>query len=1430
MLKRKITVIALMVFFLSIIPSVISIGWWNTSWYFRIPVNVSSGSDQENASVNLEDINFTSLLENLGDSGTFDGNSIRVIEDSISLKYDFDNITYDAGNVTWIAEGSLNTTNRTFYIYFDTIENEVKGEGQTMSIFPYWRSGYEDNMNVWSNQSTSPGIGYEWNKSWAEGVEVTWRWSTESGYDYAYLYFDGVEYGSKEGNSSEVKTYATNSVSARFTSDSGTIESSTDSYGTYGTGVNRIKFYPVSNWVEPSLTVSQETSEVLPLLVSVEKDKSSYGWGENILVSGYVNDTSGDSVNNASVDIKIYYPNSSVAWSNSTSTNSSGYYNYTILCDWIVDGTYSINVTSYKSSYGNATNSTTFSYVSNEIPVLGNQTVTSSAGWGENFNYSIDITDAEGDEVNVALLVYTDNGRWVRNETKSINPPGTLNWTTNPFSCSDVGETRQYKFEYKDQYHSWANTSVFSGPTVEKDDIIIEYLSGNNTSVNRSGEEKVSLSVRLRDTDRNVYIDSQNVNFWVYYSDSWNNVSSNNTEDGNVTLNYNPNCSISVGENNWKANYTGNCYKNKESSTYSFTVIGTLTGNILEPSNSTYSQGDTLPISFNLTDECSNPVLGATLNFSVNGTECAATTEEGNGIYNSSWSSTAKSVGDYTIQVNLTKMNYLSNSTNWYSKFYLSEGPPIITISLTNDKTEQNSSIRINASISEQSGTGLNWVKINVTRPDGTIDEDYMFNTSTTDWYANYNNTWGNTLERGRYNFTIFAQDNTGVSGNSSSSFKVYTRLNTSLNTRDSSYSQGEYGSIYYKVTDINGTTLENISVDLSIENPNRTELYILSGETYTSNSKGYIGTPTFILPADAQTGYHNLTTFSIYYDPLGDYTVTNTNNYTFMVNSKAGFHSKLEIPSIQYKDRELSISVLTFESTNELINPDNITVIVYYVTEQFGLTEWFNISLSDMTKSTTGFYTYSENISSSVNSGNYIALLNTTKDGISTNDIQAFEILTGGPFDVSVEILETEVEQGDSVPFQINVSNTGDTDRFDVNLTYWIGNGKRYSQETSMRVYAHQSTLVPVSFNLDSNEPTGVKTLNVKVTYDPLIKPATASGTFIVKEKEVVTEEPSEGVGIPSGAAVGGVSLPLAKEPEISIIDYPDEVLVERGEIKYITLKVNNTGTQIVHNVSLELEGKISNWMKLKTSESPLLAPGDVKDFIIKIIAPLNETPDYYPFKVKVISSEVEDERVITLRLFSSKEQLYLYQTQLQKNKLSDLKDELDYLRTKGAEVDNIEDNLNIIELKIGRLEVYLEDEYYDQVSLEINEIQILLNKAERQLNEITIPEKSKIPVEKTLLYFLLLLISVVLFLICKKAKRSYKRILTEEKKILRTLYIIEDQYKKGILKKENYEKLKNINEEKFSELRRNTNPLFRLVSKLEILSNKFIKQKTNN
>ena len=113
-------------------------GWWDpdgvgsgSDWHYRVPVTLGA-----TASVNATakvDVDFAALMVQLGISGTFDPNSVRIVRPggSIAAVQEYNDAIYAGatdststrGEVRWIAEDG---GAQTYYIYFDITQNGSK--------------------------------------------------------------------------------------------------------------------------------------------------------------------------------------------------------------------------------------------------------------------------------------------------------------------------------------------------------------------------------------------------------------------------------------------------------------------------------------------------------------------------------------------------------------------------------------------------------------------------------------------------------------------------------------------------------------------------------------------------------------------------------------------------------------------------------------------------------------------------------------------------------------------------------------------------------------------------------------------------------------------------------------------------------------------------------------------------------------------------------------------------------------------------------------------------------------------------------------------------------------------------------------------------------------------------------------------------------
>jgi len=210
--------------------------------------------------------------------------------------------------------------------------------------------------------------------------------------------------------------------------------------------------------------------------------------------------------------------------------------------------------------------------------------------WGEWFNYSVFVNDTDGDNVSVTLWYWLENmGSWFNGSTTNITGNGTA-WF-NMSSDKDWSGVNKYGFQYQDfnssgwPMHSSRNTIIYWGPLARKHSTEVVYVSGNESSVNRS--ESVELVVMINDTDTETWVQGGvSCTLWVTYNGSGfdgGNSSSTNSS-GYCVFHFTPDGNYSAGNQTWKVGVWDDTYYNdSNSSGFVLTVSGRVNISLTAP-------------------------------------------------------------------------------------------------------------------------------------------------------------------------------------------------------------------------------------------------------------------------------------------------------------------------------------------------------------------------------------------------------------------------------------------------------------------------------------------------------------------------------------------------------------------------------------------------------------------------------------------------------------------------------------------------------------------------------------------------------------------------------------------------------------------------------------------------------------------------------
>lgn len=123
-------------------------GWWDAGWDYRVEVTAdAAGYARKNKPAEF-DLNFTQLWSSLGTTGTFDPNSVRVVEvdagdnvidTDVPFQFDkapdFNAATKAAGTVVLIMKGNTGAgATRTYHVYFDVTGKGFPAPGVTPQV------------------------------------------------------------------------------------------------------------------------------------------------------------------------------------------------------------------------------------------------------------------------------------------------------------------------------------------------------------------------------------------------------------------------------------------------------------------------------------------------------------------------------------------------------------------------------------------------------------------------------------------------------------------------------------------------------------------------------------------------------------------------------------------------------------------------------------------------------------------------------------------------------------------------------------------------------------------------------------------------------------------------------------------------------------------------------------------------------------------------------------------------------------------------------------------------------------------------------------------------------------------------------------------------------------------------------------------------
>jgi len=404
-------------------------------------------------------------------------------------------------------------------------------------------------------------------------------------------------------------------------------------------------------------------------------------------------------IENASVGLWLQSP--SGEWEHHTPNEineiGNGYYSYLWNTSFHQGGWWNVKFEVNKTHYNpNTTTWISYTYLNNTPPEVYNFSVTpNKEGWGRTFTYEAFVNDTQLDNVTCKLYTSTNNkDTWVYQGEKTIYyGVGKCEINVSDFTCSDKGTDNYYKFEIYDGTNRF-NTSDQYGPNITEDDASIEYVLGNDTTVDRFGDNTTLLIVRTKDLDRNnISVSDVNVTFWIT-NDGSNYLAQpihQTNSSGYLNYYFNPNCDplYDVGKQYWKAGVTDGCYVDiNTSSNYTLTINGSLSNSIVEinylapPINVTKTE-ENVTVEGKVLDDCSVEQPGAKVNISLiheSGISypCKPVKDLGSGYYRCEANTSDMKAKWYNVSMNSSK-EYLGKTIHEEGDVFFLQTRPILT-------------------------------------------------------------------------------------------------------------------------------------------------------------------------------------------------------------------------------------------------------------------------------------------------------------------------------------------------------------------------------------------------------------------------------------------------------------------------------------------------------------------------------------------------------------------------------------------------------------------------------------------------------------------------------------------------------------------------------------------------------------------------------
>ena len=298
---------------------------------------------------------------------------------------------------------------------------------------------------------------------------------------------------------------------------------------------------------------------------------------------------------------------------------------------------------------------------------------------------------------------------------------------------------------------------------------------------------------------------------------------------------------------------------------------------------------------------------------------------------------------------------------------------------------------------------------------------------------------------------------------------------------------------------------------------------------------------------------------------------------------------------------------------------------------------------------------------------------------------------------------------------------------------------------------------------------------------------------------------------------------------PAMEIANYENDILIEKGWIRYISIDVDNTGDVYLNNVNVFVQGQKPSWFNVETN-STNIAPNQTASFLLKLYVPSDEENGKYYFTLNAASEEASASQEFSIEIYSSRTEMLLDQIESFRNKIAELRSEADDAEIRGRNVDSVKVYLTEASPLLEAASNDVSNNLLDSATEKIRNAEISIQKAEYDLSvAATVPiAEQAMPISfEWILIIVLSIIIISLFLWFFVLKKNVymrkipgkipglkiKRMIKQEtskrkssddiKNLEEAASLLEEEYREGLISKESYEEMKTKYEEKILNIR---------------------------